>query len=92
MWLSLARALRSGRRGRRFKSSHPDQSRGCPRSGFGPALVLSLGLFEAPKSGCFAYILHAFSHILLLFRFALALELPPARLLRGLLALFAQLF
>ena len=24
MWLSLARALRSGRRGRRFKSSHPD--------------------------------------------------------------------
>ena|GEM_PF-4842344 len=24
VWLSLARALRSGRRGRRFKSSHPD--------------------------------------------------------------------
>ncbi len=24
MWLSLARALRSGRRGRRFKSGHPD--------------------------------------------------------------------
>ena len=26
VWLSLARALRSGRRGRRFKSSHPDHS------------------------------------------------------------------
>ena len=24
VWLSLARALRSGRRGRRFKSFHPD--------------------------------------------------------------------
>ena len=28
MWLSLARALRSGRRGRRFKSSHPDHTYG----------------------------------------------------------------
>ena len=26
VWLSLARALRSGRRGRRFESSHPDHS------------------------------------------------------------------
>ena len=26
MWLSLARALRSGRRGRWFESSHPDHS------------------------------------------------------------------
>ena len=33
MWLSLARALRSGRRGRRFKSSHPDHFLDSPPTG-----------------------------------------------------------
>ena len=33
VWLSLARALRSGRRGRRFKSSHPDHWEHSPPTG-----------------------------------------------------------
>ncbi len=33
VWLSLARALRSGRRGRRFKSSHPDHFLDSPPTG-----------------------------------------------------------
>jgi hypothetical protein len=51
VWLSLARALRSGRRGRRFKSSHPDQSE-APIRGFRWVLLV-LSLLTSVRWACF---------------------------------------
>ena len=62
VWLSLARALRSGRRGRRFKSSHPDHFLDSPPTGLlvgffvsGVNLSSTRVLPESGESPLFSY-------------------------------------
>ena len=49
VWLSLARALRSGRRGRRFKSCHPDLMQLVLHKYFTATQEFELPFFYAPE-------------------------------------------